>query len=73
MQEICPSGSMSGKWKRSTVGYSGPDNRKGRSTRMAHLHRRATSRLYQPPAHMGGGQKADTVKVQVTETVRFGT
>jgi len=27
----------------------------------------------QPPAHMGGGQKADTVKVQVTETVRFGT
>jgi len=31
MREICTSGSMSGEWKRSTVGYSGTGNRKGQS------------------------------------------
>ena len=35
MREIRPSGSMSGEWKRSTVGYSGTGRRKGRTTRKA--------------------------------------
>ena len=29
MQQICPSGLMSGEWKRRMVGYSGTGNRKG--------------------------------------------
>ena len=30
MRQIRKSGSMSGEWKRGTVGYSGTANRKGR-------------------------------------------
>ena len=46
MRQIRTSGSMSGRWKRGTGGYSGTGNRKGRQTRMASLTHRATSRLY---------------------------
>jgi len=46
MRQIRTSGSTSGEWKRSTVGYSGTGNRKGRPTRMANLPHRATPRLY---------------------------
>jgi hypothetical protein len=35
MREICTSGSTSGEWKRSMVGYSGTGNRKGQPTRKA--------------------------------------
>jgi hypothetical protein len=35
MREIRLSGSTSGEWKRSKVGYSGTGNRKGRVTRKA--------------------------------------
>jgi hypothetical protein len=40
------SGSTSGEWKRSTVGYSGTGNRKGRQHARPHLTYRATPRLY---------------------------
>ncbi len=46
MREIRPSGSMSGKWKRSKGRYSGTGTPKGPVTRMASLNHRATSRLY---------------------------
>jgi hypothetical protein len=46
MRQIRTSGSMSGEWRRSKVGYSGTGNRKGRLTRMANLPHRATPRLY---------------------------
>ncbi len=46
MREIRPSGSMSGEWKRGTVGYSGTGNRKGRQHARPHLTYRATPRLY---------------------------
>ena len=40
------SGSMSGEWKRSMVGYSGTGNRKSRPHARPHLNHRATPRLY---------------------------
>ena len=46
MREIRTSGSRSGEWKRSKVGYSGTGNRKGRSHARPHLNHRATPRLY---------------------------
>ena len=46
MREIRPSGSMSGEWKRSMVGYSGTGRRKGRQHARPRLNHRATPRLY---------------------------
>ena len=37
---------MSGMWKRSTAGYSGTGNRKGRTQATPDLNHRATPRLY---------------------------
>jgi glutathionyl-hydroquinone reductase len=46
MRETRTSGSTSGEWKRSTVGYSGTGIRKGRQHARPHLTYRATPRLY---------------------------
>jgi hypothetical protein len=46
MRQIRTSGSTSGEWKRSTVGYSGTGRRKGRPHARLHLNHRATPRLY---------------------------
>jgi len=46
MREIRTSGSMSGEWNQSTVGYSGTGNRKGRPHARPHLNHCATPRLY---------------------------
>jgi hypothetical protein len=46
MRKIRLSGSMSGEWKRSKVGYSGTGDRKGRQLARPHLNHRATPRLY---------------------------
>ena len=46
MREIRTSGSMSGRWKRGMVRYSGTGNRKGRQRAWLPLNHRATSRLY---------------------------
>jgi hypothetical protein len=43
------SGSMSGEWSRSMVGYSGTGNRKGRPHARLRLNHRATPRLYFRP------------------------
>ena len=46
MRETRTSGSTSGKWKRSMVGYSGTGRPKGPAPAKANLNHRATSRLY---------------------------
>ena len=58
-REIRPSGSMSGKWKPGTVGYSGSGNPKGQPTSMAHLNPRATSRLYRDESRV----RVDVIRV----------
>ena len=46
MRQIRTSGSMSGEWNRSMVGYSGTGTRKSRQHARPHLNHRATPRLY---------------------------
>ena len=46
MRQIRMSGSMSGEWNRSMVGYSGTGTRKSRQHARPHLNHRATPRLY---------------------------
>ena len=46
MREIRPSGSMSGRWKRSMDGLLRHRQTKGPATDRPHLNHRATSRLY---------------------------
>jgi hypothetical protein len=46
MRQIRMSGSTSGEWKRSMVGYSGTGTRKSRQHARPHLNHRATPRLY---------------------------
>src|SRR5262249_40624995 len=48
MRQIRTSGSMRGRWRRGTEGYSGTGNRKGREHARPLLNYRATSLLYIP-------------------------
>ena len=50
MREICQSGSMSGKWKRSMAGLVRHRQTKEPETDRPRLNHRATSRLYQQSA-----------------------
>ena len=49
MREICTSGSMSGRWKRSMVPLVRHRQTKGPETDRQNLNHRATSRLYTVP------------------------
>jgi len=70
MRENCLSGSMSGRWKRSTVGLVRHRQTKEPDTDRPHLNHRATSRLYLM-APQFGGQSRRVIQVTVGKDAKL--